>query len=47
MNWLSLLGKVGGIAAAPFTGGASLIPTVLSAAGDIGSVLGKQEAGKR
>lgn len=45
MSWLSTLAKIGGIAAAPFTGGASLIPTALSAAGDIGSVLGKQQEG--
>ena len=46
MNFLSVLGKIGGIAAAPFTGGASLIPTVLSGVGDVASVLGKQQQGK-
>jgi hypothetical protein len=45
MGWLSTLGKIGGIVAAPFTGGASLIPTALSMAGDIGSTLGKQQQG--
>jgi hypothetical protein len=45
MGLLSTLLKVGGIAAAPFTGGASLIPTALSAAGDVASVLGKQQQG--
>ncbi len=37
MSWLSTLGKVlgtvGGVAAAPFTGGASLIPTIAGVAG--------------
>jgi hypothetical protein len=46
MSILGSLLKIGGIAAAPFTGGASLIPTALSAAGDIGSVLGGQQGGK-
>lgn len=46
MNFLSILGKIGGLAAAPFTGGASLIPTVLSGVGDVASVLGKQQQGK-
>lgn len=46
MSFLSSLLKIGGIAAAPFTGGASLIPTVLSAAGDVSSVLGKQKQGE-
>ncbi len=46
MGWLSALGKIGGIVAAPFTGGASLIPTIASAVGDVGSVLGKQQQGK-
>jgi hypothetical protein len=46
MGWLSTLGKIGGIVAAPFTGGASLIPTIASVAGDVGSVLGKQQQGK-
>ncbi len=45
MGWLSALGKIGGIVAAPFTGGASLIPTALSLAGDVGSVIGKQQQG--
>ena len=46
MSFLSALGKIGGIVAAPFTGGASLIPTVLSSVGDVASVLGKQQQGK-
>ncbi len=46
MGWLSTLGKIAGVAAAPFTGGASLIPTIASVAGDVGSVLGKQQQGK-
>lgn len=37
MGWLSALGKIGGIAGgivgAPFTGGASLLPSILGAAG--------------
>lgn len=45
MSWLSSLLNIGGIAAAPFTGGASLLATGLGAAGDIASVLGKQEQG--
>jgi hypothetical protein len=45
MSIWSTLAKIGGVAAAPFTGGASLIPTILSAAGDIGSVVGKQQQG--
>jgi hypothetical protein len=46
MSWLSTLAKIAGVAAAPFTGGASLIPTVLSGVGDVASVLGKQQQGK-
>ena len=46
MGLLSSLLKIGGIAAAPFTGGSSLLATGLGAAGDIASVLGKQEGGK-
>ena len=46
MGWLSALAKIGGAAAAPFTGGASLIPTIAGIAGDVGSVLGKQQQGK-
>lgn len=46
MSLLSILTKIGGVAAAPFTGGASLIPTIASVAGDVGSVLGKQQQGK-
>lgn len=46
MGFWSTLAKIGGVAAAPFTGGASLIPTALSVAGDVGSVLGKQQQGK-
>ena len=45
MSWLSSLLNIGGIAAAPFTGGASLLATGLGAAGDIASVLGKQQQG--
>lgn len=40
---MSMLSKIGGIAAAPFTGGASL---GLTALGSMGSVLGKQQEGK-
>lgn len=50
MSFLSALGKIGGIiggiAAAPVTGGASLIPTIMSGVGDVASVLGKQQQGK-
>lgn len=51
MGFLSGLGKVlsigGGIAAAPFTGGASLIPSILSAGGQIASgVAGGRAAGR-
>lgn len=42
MSWLSTLAKIGGIAAAPFSGGASLALTGL---GSVGDVLGKQQAG--
>ncbi len=42
MGWLSTLAKIGGIAAAPFSGGASLALTGLGAASD---VLGKQQQG--
>lgn len=42
MSWLSTLAKIGGIAGAPFSGGASLALTGLGAVGD---VLGKQQAG--
>lgn len=42
MGILSTLAKIGGVAAAPFTGGASL---GLTALGGIGDVLGKQQAG--
>lgn len=45
MGLLSSLLKIGGIAAAPFTGGASLLGTALGAAGDVAGVLGKQEQG--
>ncbi len=45
MGWLSTLGKIGGLVAAPFTGGASLIPTIASIAGDVGSVIGQQQQG--
>lgn len=43
MSIWSTLAKVGGIAAAPFSGGASLALTGL---GSIGDVLGKQQAGQ-
>ncbi len=42
MGILSTLAKIGGVAAAPFTGGASL---ALSALGGVGDVLGKQQQG--
>jgi hypothetical protein len=45
MSLLSSLLKIGGIAAAPFTGGASLLATGLGAVGDAASVLGKQQQG--
>lgn len=35
MGWLSILGKVAGIAGAPFTGGASLIPTLIGTGAEI------------
>ena len=43
MGWLSALGKIGGAIAAPFTGGASLIPTIL---GGVGDVAGKMSSGR-
>lgn len=50
MGFLSGLGKIGGliggIAGAPFTGGASLLPTILGGVGAASSVLGKQQEGK-
>src|SRR5262245_9670802 len=42
MGLLSTLAKIGGVAAAPFSGGASL---ALTALGGVGDVLGKQQAG--
>lgn len=42
MGILSTLAKIGGVAAAPFSGGASL---ALTALGGVGDVLGKQQAG--
>src|SRR5262245_42604291 len=51
MGFLSGLGKVlsigGGIAAAPFTGGASLIPAIISGAGAIASGIGSGRAAGR
>jgi hypothetical protein len=50
MSFLSSLGKIGsiigGVAAAPFTGGASLLPAILGGVGAASSVLGKQQEGK-
>ncbi len=43
MGWLSSLAKIGGLVAAPFSGGASLALTGL---GSVGDVLGKQQEGK-
>jgi hypothetical protein len=43
MGLLSTLAKIGGIAAAPFSGGASL---ALTALGGVGDVLGKQQQGQ-
>lgn len=44
MSFLSMLANIGGLAAAPFTGGASI--PIGAAIGNVSSVLGKQQEGK-
>src|SRR5215831_7050689 len=47
MGWLSTIGKIAGIAGAPFTGGLSLIPAAVSAAGDVASSIEKGRSAER
>lgn len=47
MGFWSTLAKIGGVAAAPFTGGASLIPTLIGVGGDIAQSVIAHKAEKK
>jgi len=46
MSFLSTLGKIAGVVAAPFTGGTSLLPTIISAGADIAGGLLQNSSAK-